>query len=88
MIGLYLSFILAIHSKGVPELCALVGAVLQYFFLVTFMIMGAEAINLYLKLVVVLGGKIQHYVLKATLTCWSKMKYIMRTLKNNFSIFI
>ena len=70
LLGLYLTFIMAIHSPPVPGLCAAVGALLQYFFLVTFMVMAAEAINLYMKLVVVLGSKIDHYVVKATITCW------------------
>lgn len=68
-------FILAIHSKDVSVLCAIVAILLQYFFLVTFMLMGAEAINLYLKLVIVLGGTIEHYVLKAAVICWSKIFY-------------
>ena len=70
LLGLYLTFIMAIHSPPVPGLCAAVGALLHYFFLVTFMVMAAEAIHLYIKLVVVLGTAIEHYILKATITCW------------------
>ena len=70
LLGLYLTFIMAIHITPVPGLCAAVGAVLHYFFLVTFMVMAAEAINLYIKLVVVLGTTIEHYSLKAAITCW------------------
>ena len=70
LMGLYINFIIALHSPKVPGLCAVVGAVLQYFFLVTFMVMAAEAINLYMNLVIVLGGKIQHFVLKATVLSW------------------
>ena len=68
--GLYITFIIALHSTHVKGLCAFVGAVLQYFFLVTFMTMAAEAINLYMNLVIVLGKKIPHYVLKAIIICW------------------
>ena len=68
--GLYITFIIAIHSRGVPGFCAVVGAVLQYFFLVTFMVMAAEVINLYMNLVIVLGGKVQHFILKATVLSW------------------
>ena len=70
--GLYITFIFAIHSTRVTGLCALTAALLQYFFLVTFMLMASEAINLYTKLVVVLGTKINHFVLKATLISWCK----------------
>ena len=70
--GLYIAFIFAVHSQSVPGLCALTAAVLQYFFLVTFMVMAAEAINLYMNLVIVLGKKIRHFVLKATISSWGK----------------
>ena len=72
LMGLYITFIFAVHSRDVPGLCAITGAVLQYFFLVTFMVMAAEAINLYMNLVIILGQKISHFVLKATITSWSK----------------
>ena len=65
-------FIVAIHSTGLKVLCAIVASLLQYFFLVTFMAMAAEAINLYINLVIVLGGKIEHYVLKAATICWGE----------------
>ena len=69
---MYVVFICATHSTAVPALCAIVAVLLQYFFLVAFMLMAAEAINLYLKLVVVLGDKIEHFVLKAGVISWSK----------------
>ena len=72
LIGLYITFIFAVHSRDVPVLCAVTGAVLQYFFLVTFMVMAAVAINLYMNLVIILGQKISHFVLKATIASWSK----------------
>ena len=75
LMGLYITFIFSIHSSTVTSLCALVAALLQYFFLVTFMMMASEAINLYMKLVVVLGAKISHFVLKATVISWCKMQY-------------
>jgi energy-coupling factor transporter transmembrane protein EcfT len=37
---------------------------------VTFAAMAAEAINLYMTLVIVLGAKIPYYVLKAVIVCW------------------
>ena len=70
--GLYIAFIFAVHSQSVSGLCALTAAVLQYFFLVTFMVMAAEAINLYMNLVIVLGKKIHRFVLKATILSWSE----------------
>lgn len=72
LLGVYISFILAGHVSQVPPLCALVSLLLHYFLLVTFLIMSAEAVNLYMKLVVVLGNQIAYYSLKATVTCWGK----------------
>ena len=74
LLGLYISFIFSIHSSSVPALCAIVSIMLQYFMLVVFMVMAAEAINLYMKLVVVLGHSISHYVIKVTVICWGKLK--------------
>jgi hypothetical protein len=68
--GLYITFIIALHSKDSRGFCAFAGALLQYFFLVTFAAMAAEAINLYMTLVIVLGAKIPYYVLKAVIVCW------------------
>lgn len=72
LLGLYIMFIFAVHSSNVRPLCAIVSIMLQYFMLVVFMVMGAEAINLYVKLVVVLGYVITHFVLKATIICWGE----------------
>ena len=68
--GLYITFVIALHSRYAKGFCVFVSAVLQYIFLVTFMTMAAEAINLYISLVIVLGKKISHYVLKAVIICW------------------
>ena len=72
LLGLYISFIFSIHSSDVPPLCAIVSIMLHYFMLVVFMVMAAEAVNGYMKLVVVLGHNISHYVIKATVICWGK----------------
>ena len=89
LMGLYLSFICALHSTPVIGLCAFFSALLQYFFLVTFMSMTAEAINLSFKLVVVLGYKISHYVIKAVTVSWGKYDNwckLIITEKSLFSI--
>lgn len=72
MLGLYITFILAVVSAPIPALCAVVAALLQYFFLAMFLVMTAEAINLYMKLVVVLGKQIHYFVLKASIVCWGE----------------
>ena len=72
LLGLYMTFIMAIHSPPVPGLCAAVGALQQYFFLVTFMLMAAEAISLYTKLVVVLGSITDNFVQKSLIVSWGE----------------
>lgn len=70
LLGVYFGYIFALHSTKVPVLCAIAGAVLQYFLLVMFIAMAVEALNLYIKLVIVLGKGIQNYVIKAILVSW------------------
>ena len=56
-------------------MCAVAGGLLHYFMLVSFLLMAAEAINLFLKLVIVLGVPPilkERYVLKAALIAWSE----------------
>ena len=83
LIGLYATFILAIHSTFNVGFCAFIGALLQYFFLATFMIMAAEAINLYMKLVIVLGSNIQNFIKKVVIVCWSKYIILVCELCEN-----
>ena len=76
MLGLYVMFIVSLHGTEPEELCAVAGGLLHYFMLVTFFMMGAEAINLYVKLVIVLGAPPilkNRYVLKSALISWSEL---------------
>ena len=71
--GLYIVFIFAEHSEYVPGLCALTATSLQYFFLATFMVMAAEAINMYMSLMIIfLEKRIRHFVLKTTISSWNE----------------
>lgn len=78
LLGLYVNFILAVQgSKLTTGLCAVVGAHVHYFLLVVFFAMGAEAVDLFMKLVIVLGPKIQKFVLKTILVSWSKLSRVL-----------
>lgn len=72
LMGLYLTFVLAIHSSATPALCALVAALLQYFLLVVFLASACQAINLYMKLVIVVGRTISNFALKSTIATWGE----------------
>ena len=86
LLGLYISFIFSIHSSSVPALCAIVSIMLHYFMLVVFMVMAAEAVNGYMKLVVVLGHDISHYVIKVIVICWGKLDvFNVQKPNNNFN---
>ena len=66
-------FIVSFYSTTVTTLCVISGALVQYFLLATFLIMAGESVNLYLKLVVVLGAKIERYVLKVAIVAWGTL---------------
>ena len=58
-------FIVAFYSTTVTILCVISGALVQYFLLATF---------LYLKLVVVLGARIESYALKVAIVAWGTLQ--------------
>ena len=75
LLGVYVMFIISLHATELEPLCAVAGGFLHYFMLATFFLMAAEAINMYLKLVVVMGIPeflSNRYVLKVALIAWSK----------------
>ena len=67
-------FIVAFYTTTVTALCVISGALVQYFLLATFLIMAGESINLYMKLVVVLGAGIESYALKVAIVAWGKLQ--------------
>ena len=72
LLGLYITFLLAGQVTSVKGLCGFISALLHYFMLVFFGWTAAEAVNLYIKLVIVLGDTIENFVLKAALIVWCK----------------
>ena len=73
LIGVYVSFISAIHSIHNSIMCGLVAALLQYFFLVAFLVMAIEAVDLYKKTVLVFKPKINSFAKKIYITCWGNL---------------
>lgn len=69
-------FITSIYSVHIPILCVVVAAFLQYFFLVAFSIMAAEAIELYKKTVKVFVSKQKprEFSIKMFVSCWGMYK--------------
>jgi len=53
LLGVYVLYIVSVEvAKKNKYACAVVGGLLHYFLLVTFFLMAAEAINLFMKLVI------------------------------------
>ena len=84
LLGVYVTFIFALQGAAVPGLCSAFAALLHYFLLVTFIAMAVEALNLYIKLVIVLGGGIRHYVWKAVMVSWSEQIVYICTVVGEF----
>ncbi len=70
-LGIYVMYIVAFYSTAVPALCVVSGAILHYFMLATFILMAAEAINLFNKLVLVFT-RVEKFVTKAAITAWGR----------------
>ena len=81
---LYFTFLIGGFTVGVPPLCGLMSALLQYFFLVFFSWMAVEAVWLYLKLVVIMGSQslTSKFMLKAGIPAWCKQSLIMLILRD------
>ena len=84
--GLYIIFLIAGHATGVPALCGIVSALLQYFILVFFSWTAVESVWLYLKLVKVFESHsfTSKYMLKAGLPAWRKLLYFNLYVKLHF----
>jgi len=87
-LGIYVMFIVAFYTTSVTALCVISGALVQYFLLATFLVMAGESINLYMKLVVVLGAKIESYVLKVAIVAWSKLQEFHVYIWQGFSFIV
>ena len=78
LLGLYVTFMFAAQGSSrlsVP-FCGIIGVLLHYFFLVVFFVMAAEAVDLFIKLVIVLGSRITHFITKASVAAWSEFHFM------------
>lgn len=81
LIGIYISFLLAIHGddyreRDIEDFCYVVSGVLQYFLLAYFLWTALEAFHICLKLVKVFGSDIRNYVSISFIIAWGKFSYI------------
>ena len=72
LLCLLVVFVSGIDRVSVREGCITVGVLIHYFALVIWMWMGAEALLMFQKLVIVFSIITWRYLLIASIICWSK----------------
>ena len=65
-------FVVGIDRVSVKAGCITVGVLIHYFTLVSWMWMGAEALLMFQKLVIVFTNVTWKYLLAVSIACWSK----------------
>ena len=65
-------FVCGIDKTAVYGGCVAVSALIQYFTLVAVMFMGAEAVLMFKKLVIVFGSTSNKFLVIVSLICWRK----------------
>ena len=73
-----LVFVVGIDRTEEYEVCVTVSALIHYFTLVSVMWMGAEAVLMFQKLVIVFVQITTRFIIGVSLVCWCKFQwYIM-----------
>ena len=67
-----LVFVIGIDQTGIYGGCVAVSALIQYFTLVAVMWMGAEAILMFQKLVIVFTQITTKYIIGVSIICWGE----------------
>ena len=72
LLGMLIVFVTGIDRTEVYEGCVTVSALIHYFTLVAVMFMGAEAVLMFRKLVIVFVHITTKYIIIVSLVCWCK----------------
>ena len=72
LLCMLLVFVVGIDRTEVFEGCVTVSVLIHYFTLVTIMFMGAEALLMFQKLVIVFVQITTRYIIIVSLVCWCK----------------
>ena len=70
-----LVFVVGIDRTEVDEVCVTVSALIHYFTLVSVMWMGAEAVLMFQKLVIVFVQITTRFIIGVSLVCWCKFQW-------------
>ena len=69
---MYIVFVSGIDQTDNRAGCVTVGVLIHYFSLVSWMWMGAEALLMFQKLIIIFGTTTWKYMLLVSIVCWSK----------------
>ena len=72
ILGMSVSFLVGIERTETEALCTLSSMVILYFTLASLFWMGAEALLMFKKLVVVFGSVSKKFVIAVSIVCWCK----------------
>ena len=74
LLGMLVVFVVGIDRTDVFEGCVTVSVLIHYFTLVAVMWMGAEAVLMFQKLVIIFVQITTRYIIIVSLVCWRKGK--------------
>ena len=86
LLGLYVAFLISTSAERLSETtegrnaCGFFSALLHYFMLAYFFWTAAEAVFLFMKLVMVSRGDLNKYVYIAMLVCWGESTFNTRVI--------
>jgi len=74
LLGMYIWFMIGIERTESEALCTIMSLIIQYFSLASIFWMGAEAVLMFKKLVIVFGEISLTFVIVVSLICWCKLQ--------------
>ena len=80
LLFMFLTFLIGIDRQENPIVCTAFSTLIQYFTLAAALWMGAEAVLMFKKLVIVFGRISKTFVVTISLICWCKCGSIIVTL--------
>ena len=81
MLGMLIVFVVGIERTDVFEVCITVSVLIHYFTLVSVMWMGAEAVLMFRKLVIIFVQITTRYIIIVSLVCWCKGNLYVNTVR-------
>ena len=77
LLGMYFWFLVGIERTDTVALCTIMSLIIQYFSLASLFWMGAEALLMFKKLIIVFGSISIKFVIAVSLICWCKLSTVL-----------